>query len=65
MSCEGLSFLGIEITNADNKNNETIISKGKTLVLVIPTNEELAIAQQVESVLRREEHPVEAEELTS
>ncbi len=65
MSCAGLSFLGIEITDADNKNNETIISRGKTLVLVIPTNEELAIAQQVEFVLRREEHSVEKEELTS
>jgi len=65
MSCEGLSFLGIEIADADNRNNETIISKGKILILVIPTNVELAIAQQVESVLKREEHLVEAEELTS
>lgn len=47
--CEGLSFLGIEINEAANKNNERIISadSGKVSVYVINTNEELMIARSV------------------
>jgi len=51
MSCEGLAFLGIEIDENRNKKNEISIGRGKTAVLVIPTNEELAIAREVISVL--------------
>lgn len=58
MSCEGLSFLGIEIDPTDNENNEILISRGKTSVLVIPTNEELAIAHEVVEVLAKEKEPV-------
>ncbi len=52
--CEGLDFLGIEIDNHQNEKNSTVISKGTTLVLVVPTNEELAIAREVMKVLTNE-----------
>ena len=58
MSCEGLSFLGIEIDTIENQNNETCISKGSTPVMVIPTNEELTIAHEVMEVLTKEREPV-------
>jgi len=62
LSCEGLGFLGIEINPEKNKKNSTCISKGKTPVLVIQTNEELAIAQEVVNVLTEEEELVRNEE---
>ena len=47
--CEGLEFMGIEIDPAknDGKRDEGVISKdgSKVTVMVIPTNEELAIAK--------------------
>ena len=55
MCCEGLSFLGIEIDPVENENNEIFINCARTPVLVIPTNEELAIAREVVEVLRKEE----------
>lgn len=54
MICEGLQFLGVELDEAGNDRSELQISKGKTRVLVIPTDEELAIAQEVRAVLDRE-----------
>lgn len=54
MVCEGLEFLGIEMNETANRNHETRISDGRTRVLVIPTNEELAIAEEVIQVLERE-----------
>ena len=54
MICEDLNFLGIEIDNKQNQKNNTIISTGTTSVLVIPTNEELAIAKEVMKVLINE-----------
>ena len=45
---ERLKYLGLEIDKEKNKKNQTIISKknSKVAILVIPTNEELMIAQQ-------------------
>lgn len=51
MSCEGLEFLGISIDEDKNMRNSTCISNGDTDVLVIPTNEEHAIVQEVERIL--------------
>ena len=51
--CNGLKFLGIELDETKNKNNEAIISTdaGKVCVRVIKTNEELMIARSVCNVL--------------
>ena len=54
MVCEGLGFLGIRIDDAANEANRGRIGCGKTEVLVIPTDEELAIAKEVASVLAEE-----------
>ena len=45
--CNGLEFLGIELDETKNKNNNTIISSdgSKVTVYVINTNEELMIAK--------------------
>ena len=53
--CAGLNFLGIEIDDTKNKNNEPIISTNgsKVTVHIIKTNEELMIAQLVEDVLNQ------------
>jgi len=50
---EPLKFLGIVIDEKKNvsKDKEKLISKGKVKVLVIPTNEELAIAQKTKFVV--------------
>ncbi|KTD56778.1 Acetate kinase (Acetokinase) [Legionella santicrucis] len=51
---EHLSWLGIKINDEANNNNATIISEKDSTVLVgvIPTNEELMIAQHVRSHLK-------------
>ena len=51
--CGGLEFLGIEINEIKNMNNEPIISSdaSKVTVRVIKTNEELMIAKLVYNVL--------------
>ncbi len=54
MCCEGLEFLGISIDEDKNMQNSTCISNGNTDVLVIPTNEEHAIVQEVEQVIINE-----------
>ena len=51
MVCEGLDNLGVVIDSEKNSRNETIISTGKTQVMVVPTNEELAIAHETFNVL--------------
>ena len=53
--CTGLNFLGIEIDDTKNKNNEPIISTNvsKVIVHIIKTNEELMIAQLVDKVLNQ------------
>ena len=55
--CEGLEFMGVEFdeeANAGLRGKEAIISKptSKVTVCVIPTNEELAIAQETERLVR-------------
>jgi acetate kinase len=49
--CEGLDFLGIRVSEAKNKRNAADVSAGKTPVLVIGTNEELAIARDTRRVV--------------
>ncbi len=51
--CDDLEFLGIELDEVRNMNNEDIISTGtgKVMVRVIKTNEELMIARMVCEVL--------------
>ena len=56
--CEGLEFMGVEFdadVNAGLRGKEAIISKpsSKVTVCVIPTNEELAIAQETEALVRK------------
>ncbi|HLZ34825.1 MAG TPA: acetate/propionate family kinase [Nitrospira sp.] len=51
--CEGLQFLGIEIDDAKNGANESVISTGdsRVFVRVIPTDEESEIAASVSRLL--------------
>ncbi len=62
MVCAGMENLGISIDSAKNEKNESIISKGKVNVLVVPTNEELAIAQETYRVLSEKHQRKIAEE---
>lgn len=50
--CSGLGFLGIEVSPELNERGVTRISVGPTPVLLIHTNEELAIARDTKRVLR-------------
>ena len=52
--CEGLEFLGIELSEIKNKDNEAVISTGKSKVTVrvIATNEEIMIAKFVNNILK-------------
>ncbi|SDD88777.1 acetate kinase [Pricia antarctica] len=52
--CDGLEFLGIELDEINNMNNEIVISsnKSKVKVYVIITNEELMIAKLVDDFLK-------------
>ncbi len=50
-ACEGLDALGIAVDEKRNAANETTISTGPVKVLVIPTNEELAIGRATVRVL--------------
>jgi len=54
MACSDLEFLGIELDPNANEKNAIQISVGPTPVLVIPTNEELAIARESLMVLEEE-----------
>ena len=51
--CDGLDFLGIELCEIKNMNNEAIISTtaSKVMVRVIKTNEELMIAKLVVDII--------------
>ena len=49
--CEGLAFLGIEIDEKCNAENEPVISGGRVVVRVVHTDEELMIAKSVFSML--------------
>ena len=52
--CSNLEFLGIQIDDAKNKNNEEVISVSgsKVAVLKIPTNEELVIALDTSEIVK-------------
>ncbi|TAN62718.1 acetate/propionate family kinase [bacterium] len=58
--CDGLEYLGINIDEALNEKNETIISKtdGGVIVRVIKTNEELMVARHTCNALT-EQMPLE------
>ena len=55
-ACEGLEFMGVKIDPAKNNGNrsEAVISTddSKVTVCIIPTNEELAIAQETEELVK-------------
>jgi acetate kinase len=53
--CDGLEFLGIELSETENMNNEAIISAAgsRVIVRVIKTNEELMIAKLVDELLHK------------
>ncbi|MBO7424533.1 MAG: acetate kinase, partial [Clostridiales bacterium] len=55
-ACEGLGFMGVEIDPAKNNGvrTEAVISSdsSKVKVVIIPTNEELAIAQETEELVK-------------
>ncbi len=50
--CSGMKGIGIEIDEDKNEVNAAEISTGKIKALVIPTNEELAIARDTSKVLK-------------
>jgi len=49
--CSGLEFLGIELDDAKNKENDIIISKDRVKVMAIPTDEELMIARDTGRII--------------
>jgi acetate kinase len=60
LACEGLEPFGLVLDPARNEKNERDIGRGKVKILVIPTNEELAIARDTKAILesRAEAEPV-------
>ncbi|MCK5147184.1 acetate kinase [bacterium] len=53
--CESLGFMGVELDDGKNETRgEMRISKGPTHVLMVPTNEELAIALEAKMILDAE-----------
>ncbi len=62
-ACEGLSYLGLEFDHEKNekikgREGEINTTRSKVKVLVIPTNEELVIAQDTASILQEEREKV-------
>ncbi|MBN2416402.1 acetate kinase [bacterium] len=53
--CENLAFLGVVLDKKKNDANELLMSTGPVAVMTIPTNEELAIAQETQFVINSEE----------
>lgn len=57
ITCEYLGYLGIELDDAQNqkRGEDTIISKpnSKVKVMIIPTNEELAIARETLALVKK------------
>ena len=51
MICEGLEEFGIVLAAAKNEANERVISSGRVKVMVVPTNEELAVARDTQRIL--------------
>jgi acetate kinase len=50
--CEGLSFLGVEVSEAANAGDDVRIESGEVAVLVIPTDEELALVRETARALQ-------------
>jgi len=51
-SCRNLEAFGIVLDPEKNQRNDLEISTGRVKVLVVPTNEELAIARETERILK-------------
>jgi acetate kinase len=51
LSVGGLEEYGITVDAAKNEANDAVVSKGRVKVLVVPTNEELAIARDTRRIL--------------
>ncbi len=51
LACEGLEGFGIAVDGPKNEANEAVISSGRVKVMVVPTNEELAIARDTQRIL--------------
>jgi acetate kinase len=51
LSTAGLEEYGIVIAAAKNEANEQVISSGRVKIMVVPTNEELAIARDTQRIL--------------
>jgi acetate kinase len=51
LSTEGLEEFGIVLDAAKNEGNEAVISSGRVKIMVVPTNEELAIARDTQRIL--------------
>ncbi|MBN1780246.1 acetate kinase [bacterium] len=54
--CANMKDLGLVLDPDKNQANDLLISTGKIKVLVIPTNEELAIARDTCKVLQEQQH---------
>jgi acetate kinase len=52
LSMEGLEEFGIRLDERKNEANERVVSSGRVKVLVVPTNEELAIARDTQRILQ-------------
>ena len=53
LTCSDMGDLGIVIDPAKNEANESVISSGRVKVMVVPTNEELAIARDTQQILSK------------
>jgi len=62
LSLENLEAFGVQIDHAKNKANKLDISAGKVKILVVPTNEELAIARDTCRVFESGVHTDETTE---
>jgi hypothetical protein len=56
-STSGLEYMGVTLDLERNKKDELLVSTGSVNVLVIPTDEELAIARDTADVLARTAEP--------
>jgi acetate kinase len=52
LSMDGLEEFGIRLDERKNEANERVVSSGRVKVLVVPTNEELAIARDTQRILQ-------------
>jgi acetate kinase len=59
LATEGLEEFGLRLDAAKNEANEIVVSSGRVKLLVVPTNEELAIARDTRRILETRK-PAEA-----